>query len=260
MNQSPSYILHCEDSIDGILSAIYDGFVLKNKLPKPYDDCISIAIGENNTYDLFSEWIEITTDHNKASLTASTIMNRLGSNVYSSVYHSICHFDADRGTIVMGFLARAFQTGPRILNHLSDPYVMRIMELSRKCTNESHLFLEFVRFTQTKETLYSRIEPKCNVLPFISPHFDDRFPNENWIIYDATHQLGSIHKAGGSWFLLSDPTLEINVNELRDADSFHHLWHIFFQTIAIKERDNARCQNTHLPKWYRKNMDEFQNI
>lgn len=257
MTQSTNYILHCEDTIDGMLTALYDGFVLKKQLPSPYTDCISICIGDNHSYDLFSEWHEITTDKRKASLTASTIYNQLGNDVYSAVFRSLCHFDAERGTIVMGFLARAFKTGPHILDHLSDPYVMRIMELSRKCANESHLFHGFVRFMQLPDTLYSRIEPKCNVLPLISPHFNDRFPNENWIIYDAVHQLGSIHKAGDTWFLLSDPSLDIDLSEFEADDQYRTLWRVFFQTIAIKERENAKCQNTLIPKWYRKNMDEF---
>jgi probable DNA metabolism protein len=255
--QTFSYILHCENSIDGILTALYDGFVLKKRLATPYNDCISIAIGENNTFELFAEWIEIKTNPEKASLTASTIHHQLGDDVYTAVLRSICTFDAERGTILMGFLVRAFAKGPHILNELTDSYVMKVMQLSRKTANEAHLFHGFVRFTEIGETLYSRIEPKCNVLPLISPHFANRFPNENWIIYDATHQLGSIHKSGGEWILMSDSALDIDLTYHYETDTYHNLWRIFFQTIAIKERENTKCQNTLLPKWYRKNMNEF---
>lgn len=255
--QTSFYILHCEDTIEGILSALYDGFVLKKKLPAPYTDNISIAIGENNTFDLFSEWIELKPSHEKASITASTIHRQLGSEVYKAVFYTLCHFSPDRGTILMGFLARAFAKGERVLNRLSDTYAMRVMELSRKVSNEAHYFHEFVRFTKVEQTFYSRIEPKCSVLPLISPHFADRFPCENWIIYDKTHNLGSVHKAGGSFVLLSDPALDIELCEYRNQDDYHHLWKLFFHTIAIRERENTKCQNNLLPKWYRKNMDEF---
>ena len=253
-----SYMIHCDNTIDGLLTALYDGFVIKKRLGDAYDDCISICIGSGQNYSLFSTWLESRTDPKKASLTASTIYQQLGADVYAQVFRTLCHYEEDRGTILMGFLVRAFKEGPSILDHLSDPYVMRVLELSRKCGNESHLFHGFVRFTQLENTLYSRIEPKCNVLPILSPHFNDRLPEENWIIYDATHKIGSIHKAGDNWFLMDAPSLlDIDLSSRRKKDPFHALWRSFFQSIAIEERENPRCQNTLIPKWYRRNMDEF---
>lgn len=257
--QTTSFLLHCEDSIDGILTAIYEAFVLKKKMPVPYEDTISIAIGDNASFDLFSTWVEITTDTHKASLTISTIQKQLGNNIYMATLRSICHFAPDRATIVLGFLVRAFKTGPATLNMLSDSYVMRVLELSRKASNEAYRFLEVVRFKQIQNTLYSRIEPKCTVLPFICDHFQDRFQNENWVIYDAVHKIGSVHRARCDWILVSDPALDLDLETIERNDEFVHLWKVFFSTIGIKERENARCQNNLLAKWYRKNMDEFES-
>ena len=38
--------LHCENRIDGILTAIYDAFVYKNRMRVPYKDTITIQIGD----------------------------------------------------------------------------------------------------------------------------------------------------------------------------------------------------------------------
>ena len=35
------------------------------------------------------------------------------------------------------------------------------------------------------------------------------------------------------------------------------MWRNYFQTIAIEQRRNPKCQNTHLPKRYRHVMTEF---
>lgn len=35
------------------------------------------------------------------------------------------------------------------------------------------------------------------------------------------------------------------------------LWKRFYETVAIRERENPRCQNTFLPKRYRGTMTEF---
>ena len=41
-------------------------------------------------------------------------------------------------------------------------------------------------------------------------------------------------------------------------DAYEQLWRAYFRTMAITERRNEDCQNTLLPKWYRKNMLEFE--
>ena len=53
--------LRCEDSLDGIFTAIYDAFVYKNQIERPYTDSIKIAIGEGNL-TLFSTELAVAKD------------------------------------------------------------------------------------------------------------------------------------------------------------------------------------------------------
>ena len=39
-----------------------------------------------------------------------------------------------------------FPMGAKVIEDMANPYVMRVLELSRKVDNESHLFCGFVRF------------------------------------------------------------------------------------------------------------------
>lgn len=253
------YILHCEDTIESIFSAIYDGFVLKKQIPEPYRDTIQIGLGDSATPDLFSQWIELKTNPHKADLTVSSIHQQLGEFIYSELFRATCHYDPDRATIIFQFLVRAFKTGPSIIDHLSDPYVMRIMEMSRKCGNESHLYQGFVRFHSYQNILYSCIEPKCFVLPLIAPHFSNRFPLENWIIFDKAHDIACIHPHKQTPFFTNDTSMLKAFEGLTLDDPYQRLWNTFFQSIAIKERFNPVCQNNHIPKWFRKNMTEFNS-
>ena len=41
--------------------------------------------------------------------------------------------------------------------------------------------------------------------------------------------------------------------------SYRRLWKRFYDTIAIKERENPRCRQTHMPKRYWNTMTEFQS-
>ena len=256
MNKCPSLILQCEDSLEGILTAIYDAFVEKNKMTEYHDGDISIAIGENHTLSLFARQMEVTTDLNKAQKTLASIQNKISYLAYKRVLSALCHYDMDRANVVLGFLIKGFPMGPKVLEAMADPYVMRVMELSRKVDNESHLFCGFVRFYDLGKFLYSEIEPKCHVLPQIMDHFADRYPNEHYVIYDKKRRVALIHLAFGDSFFVSGD--EWNIDMTQHEDYFERLWSQYFKTIAIEERYNPRCQNNLVPKWYRKHMVEFQ--
>lgn len=256
MNKCPSLILQCEDSLEGILTAIYDAFVEKNKMQEYQDGDISIEIGENHTMSLFARQIAVVTDLDKAQKTLLSIQRKISYHAYKRVLSALCHYDPDRGNAVLGFLIKGFPMGAQVVNALADPYVMRVMELARKVDNESHLFCGFVRFFDLGKFLYGEIEPKCHVLPQIMEHFADRYPNEHYVIYDKKRHVALIHLAFGDSFFVSGD--EWNIDLSTHEDYFEQLWSQYFKTIAIEERYNPRCQNNLIPKWYRKNMVEFQ--
>ena len=82
MNKCPSLILQCEDSLEGILTAIYDAFVEKNKRGEYHDGDIAIAIGENHDMSLFAEEIRVVTDLDKAQKTLLSIQKKISYQAY----------------------------------------------------------------------------------------------------------------------------------------------------------------------------------
>ena len=270
--------LRCEDSLDGIFTAIYDAFVYKNQMERPYTDSIRIAIGEGNL-TLFSMDLTVATDSIKVEKTVQTIQKRLGYSVYETLLEALCHYDEERASVVLGYLVRAFGSGHSIEGHLSDPYVMSVMQLARKVNHEIDKFNGFLRFEAIPnmgyeqmdaimeneenlqgqgygEVLLAQVEPKCNLVPLMMEHFADRFPNENFIIYDNNRRLAAVHERYKSCVLVEGQELEIPD---RQSDYFTELWKQYFHTMEIKPRHNEHCQNTLMPKWYRKHMPEIQN-
>lgn len=259
-------ILHCENRIDGILTAIYDAFVYKNRMPGPYQDTISIQIGDGGNVNLFAKEIEVATDSIKAEKTVYAIQSKLGYSIYRTIFHALCHYDEERATVVLGYLVRAFAKGRQIQEYMADPYVMRVLELYRKVGNECQKMEGFLRFRDMGEFLYSEIEPKCDDLPIMQDHFADRYPNENFIIYDSKREYALVHPKYQPCFFASREAIADSIKVLTDKtgedalaaiDHFEALWRRYFSTIAIEARENERCQNNLLPKWYRKNMLEF---
>lgn len=169
------------------------------------------------------------------------------------------HYDEDRADAVFNFLKLAYPAGARVTKMLGNPAVMRLMELSRKVSNEAHLFKEFLRFDELKgNVLYGKIEPKCDVLPFVAQHFDERFPEEDWIIYDAKRKKSAVHKHNMDTIFVEGRDMDHLTKDLQTNDEYRDLWQVFFKTIGIEARYNSKCQQNHMPQWYRKNVTEFQ--
>ena len=219
----------------------------------PYTDSISIAAGEGEM-TLFAREIEVQTDAQKVQKTVYSIQSRLGYPVYDTLLHALCHFAGNRGTAVLGYLVRAFAQGRGISDQLADPFALRVMELSRKVDNELDKLLGFVRFQDLGSILVAQLAPKCNMVPLMMDHFSDRFPNENFILYDENRNLAAVHEAGHRCVLVSGEQLQIPQGHM---DYFAVLWKQYFATMEIRERHNEQCQNHLLPKWYRKYMTEW---
>ncbi|MDY5577457.1 MAG: TIGR03915 family putative DNA repair protein [Lachnospiraceae bacterium] len=265
-------VLLCDNSLDGMLTAIYDGFVIKKQrfgqgaeaLADVYEDNIEIRPEENYEYEMFAAYVNVRTDRKKAEKTIDAIRKCMGEEAFYMVLRALCHYDVQRGSDCFGFLVRGFRIGNGICHMLTDPYVMRVMELARKAGNEAHLFLELLRFKDMGGILFGKIEPKCFVLPLIGQHFIERYPGENFIIYDEKHKFSMIHKRYGEAVFLADqevtfpefPEAVCTSNQTSEVN-YERLWQTYFETIEIQERKNPRCQQNHAPLWYRKNMEEF---
>lgn len=142
---------------------------------------------------------------------------------------------------------------------MSDEYVIRTYEMARKVNNEGQKLNGFLRFSDNGSFLLSKIAPKCNMIPIIMWHFQDRFPGENFVIYDQIRKYAVIHPKGrGCFFISNEQFMQLEENIPQQMDIFENLWKIYFESTDIRERLNEHCQINMCPKWYRKNMSEFE--
>ena len=246
-----SRVLVCDSSYEGIMSALYVAF-------ENYKDVEHILPQKSYTPDFFSVYEEVDNDAYHSEIFSGRICRQISPAVRSMVFKASLHFCADRGDIIFEFLKLGFEVGKEVSGCLYDSRVTDFMDLVRKVENEAALFKGFVRFSELSgKVLYSKIEPKCDVLVMISAHFEKRFPGENFIIYDAVRDYSVVHPAGKKSFLMygGDPATDSKSPAFKDG--YENLWRTFFKAVTIEERRNIRCQNSNIPKWYRKNMPEF---
>lgn len=152
-------------------------------------------------------------------------------------------------------IRKLYDEGPAFLRNTADPVYYPVAKALRHMGGELEKLRGFVRFSDYSGVLGAEIEPKNRVLPLLRRHFCDRYANEAFFIYDRTHRELLVYAKNHSRILPMD-SLQLALPGDEEV-AFRRLWKRFYETIAIKERYNPRCQNTFMPKRYRGTMTEF---
>lgn len=199
-------MLICDDTMEGIFTAVYDGWRWGNR-----GFSVGIDVREPDYPELFTENLEIISDSVKAFKVARTIKNRLGGQVYEAVCYAAASVHPEKGTAIFYLLRRALEKG--------------------------------------------RIDTR--VLELLAPHFSDRFPNENWMIYDKKRQKVLAHEQGGECTVYIQAVLNTQETDPVQSDEYENLWKAFCSHITIPERKNPGLQRQFVPLKFRSNMPEF---
>ena len=200
----------CRDDRTEMLSAIYDAW--KENRNKE----VGIGLLGKTQQQLFCEYAEVVSSEKKAQAVERLIRDHMGEQTYEDISYALLCEDAMKAEAILHVMqaARKVKPSKRIMDFLGNPSVAKVFEMKRRVSNEAHYFIEFVRFRELENgVLFSEIEPKNRVLTCIAEHFADRFPMENWVIYDNTHQEFLVHPAGKHWVLVQGEVPERNVTE-----------------------------------------------
>lgn len=255
------YVLICEDSMDGILTGVYDAYQFKKDKGIRTHASLHLAIKEPDMRRLFTEYIGIDTDQAKSEKVINTVIRRLGERTYYRLCMAMVSCFEDKAdavyhTIVMGLAAHDIN----ITDRLQEDCVNRVFACARASDNELCHMKEFTRFAQLDNgMLYAKIDAKHHILPFLMPHFADRLPAENFIIYDENTDTFGLHPKFRQWYLLRGVDFdEANIRYSQAEEDYQKLFKCFCDAIAIEARMNPKLQMNMLPLRFRPNMTEFR--
>lgn len=258
MNTKHIYL--CDNSIDGIFTAIYLAWSSRyghanNKIEEKSEG------SKYSNIELFAEYIPVDTDLSLATMVSDSIKTKISVEVYEMCCRVALSDYLGKADLIYRFLILGFSAGSSITEQLSNEVVNSVFRVDKYVGREAYHFIEFIRFSEQENGMLTAvIHPKNNVLTIITPHFVDRFPRERFLIYDENRKLATFHIPGNPWILAQVP--EIDQEGLDRIsfieDDYRDLWKIFFHNIAIKERINLKLQRNNLPLRFRKDMTEFK--
>jgi len=236
-----------DGSFEGLLCCVYESYYQK-ELP-------SMIFHHEEAQETLFPVKEILTDATRAQKVEQSIAQSISKEALRLV--RTCYFSCmeNREMTILHFLRMGYKIGGRVTNMLAHDVVRTITKSAQNVGGEAHFYREFLRFSEYNGTLVAIIEPKNFVLPMTAPHYCDRFPSEQFLIYDKTHKVAFVYQNGKKDLI---PLEHLEVPEA-DAEEkmYRALWKQFYNTIAIEGRINPKRRMGNMPKRYWSQLTEF---
>ena len=253
-----------DNTLDGLLSAVFDSFFLHQQ-----PDYLLV---EGEQLPLFAETPHVVvTDGEKATRVWKGLEKHLSAAGLRVITISWLSEERALNQSLFNYICKVFRQpmgAPSIERNASDDDVLAVRNTCRRVLHEQSRMKQFIRFQKAKDGTYlAVISPDHNVLPLIIDHFQDRFNDQPWLIYDAHRHYGYYYDGDAAPihitfedesavpFDLSNGKLDADV--LSESDQiFQDLWRTYFKAICIKERMNPKKQLSDMPRRYWKYMTE----
>ena len=257
-----------DNTLDGLLTAVFDSFLLKQQ-PE-------YLLGEGEQLPLFvDQQYQVVTDSEKAERVWKGLEKYLSKDGLHMITISWLSEERALNQPLFNFICNVFRLKIKDFErNASDEDMLAVRNTCRRVLHEQLRMKQFIRFQKAKDGTYlAVVSPDHNVLPLIIDHFQDRFNDQPWLIYDAKRHYGyyygvspnpskrgeviriTFEDEASVPFDLSNGKMDEAVLSENDK-IFQDLWRTYFKAICIKERMNPKKQLSDMPRRYWKYMTE----
>lgn len=170
------------------------------------------------------------------------------------VFHSSVQ---EREMIILNYLRMGFSAKRDISGFHGNPVVNAFQSVDSKVAREIDKMLGLLRFEYLKTgAAYAPCEPEHDMIELVADHFSDRFRGESFIIHDRRRNKAVVSLKGRWTVCEFDDFSREQLAE--DEIMYQKLWRKYFDSIAIEQRRNERCQKNMMPAKYWKNLTEMK--
>ena len=245
-----------DKTFDGLLTCVFDAFNRKEFPEK--------IVSEDVQLPLFAESFQVVSDDIKADRVLKALKKKISKSALNMLFIDFLSELDEIEMLLFRYIKKALISDISIEMNFADPDVLELSKIYRKVTREEERMRQFVRFQKTVDGVFFAImDPMYNVIPLTARHFQNRFADQPWIIYDAKRKYGlhyDLKTVETVYFDNLDVPLEtgkLTAEKLDDYEAaFQDLWKDYLKAITIKERKNLRQQRQFMPKRFWKYLTE----
>jgi probable DNA metabolism protein len=235
-----------DGSFDGFLSVVFKIYELKV-------EPTSISThGQENQYSLFGDPLTIQTQKDQSDRIKKAL-EKLSPGIVRLLYRNLLTELPDVELLLYRIIKRFFNEKKDVAKDFSDPDMLRLSQLDKKLFREEHRMHAFVRFQEMQDGLFAAtIQPDFNVIPILGPHFIQRYPAFDWLIFDVKRGFGLIYKNRILDYCSLDQNLKkIGVSQLsQEEKNYQSLWKTYYTNVNITARNNEKLHLQHVPRRY----------
>ncbi len=247
-------VFETDGSFEGLLSAIFKAYTD----PAPPDAIQPSGRGQR---ELFEQPIAINTDPVIADRVWKGLKEHVGAKRRRKLLDAFLSGQTGVETMIYRLVADAIaaRRGRTATTHLST--FIQIDKLSRQVRLEAHRMKGLVRFEQTAEDGYlAMVAPRYDVLPLVRRHFETRFADQRWIIYDTRRNYGLAYDGRHTQALQMD-VAALTASCRNDHEQLcQTLWQNYYAAVNVQARNNPRLHLSKLPRRYWQYLTEKQPL
>ncbi len=239
-----------DGSFDGLLTVIHTA-VYSRVTPAAILTARNLQIAFNIRYR------EVKTNPSLAKRVYDAAYKKIGAFGMRRLYYVFLSCDPEKDIIIYKYMMLGFKNGDITNSALSDDTVAAAFQIAGTVSRETEKFREFTRFSVMNWGVqYAKIAPNNNILPILMPFFIKRLKIIPFVLHDVTHNLCGVYDTK-EWHISSSEGLRPPEKGDRE-DEIEKLWKVFFDSIAIKERENTKLQKQNMPSRYFKSVWSVQ--
>ena len=243
-------------TFEGFLCAVFDVYEYK------YADA-DICTEQHFKGNIFQPVHMVHTTKERSDRVWKGLQKKLSDDAVQELYKTFLSEEEGVENTLLSYIRYVFSSSQNMESDYSHPAVLAVTQIARKVWREKHRMEAFVRFQKTGDGLYyALIEPDYNVLPLIATHFERRYADQRWLIYDARRRYGIYYD--GETCSEVELSFSEGVNGGKDIHRhydegealYQQLWQQYFKSVNIAARKNTRLHVQHMPRRYWKYLPE----
>jgi probable DNA metabolism protein len=247
-----------DGTFEGLLTVVFESYERKIW---PH----TIEFAQFSQPVIFGDNIAVITNEEKVNRVWQGLQKRLSQTALTALYHTFLWEQKGFEMLLFNYIKLAFENKESIETNYAAPCVLQVQQAAKQMFREKHRMEAFVRFKKTIDGIYyAVISPDFNVLPLIVRHFERRYADQKWVIYDERRKYGAFYDLDTTELIHLDHESGKTGNEIskailaEDEDKYKSLWQVYFDSVNIPERKNPKLHLRHIPKRYWKYLSEKQ--
>lgn len=256
-------VFEYDKTFEGLLTVVFDAYSRKS-----FPDAL---VEKGDQLPLFHDLlVHSVTDEKKAQRVWNGLEKKLSNGALRALTWCWLSELPEVDMLLFRYIRKAIDVPRSIEVNFGDSDVLEVSKVWKQVNWERLRILQFLRFQKAADgTYFAAIEPQINALSLTIDHFQNRFADQKWIIYDIKRRYGYYYDLKEVHRITFDENERAQVTHLftgildeslmdKDEQLFQNLWRTYFKAVSIKERANPRKHRQDMPVRYWKYITEKQ--